>query len=112
VLGTCAGMIMLDRDHLGLLDVTCERNAFGRQVKSFETTVAVAGIGELGAVFIRAPWVSEHGARVEILAEVEGHPVAVKQDHVLAIAFHPELSGDSAVHAWLVDAARGYAAAR
>ena len=94
VLGTCAGMIMLDREHLGILDVRAERNAFGRQVRSFEAELE--GFGR--AVFIRAPWVAEHGPDVEVLAEVEGHPVAVRQGNVLAVAFHPELTDDTRVH--------------
>lgn len=102
VLGTCAGMIMLDRDHLGLLDVSASRNAFGRQLHSFEADIDVAGIGELRAVFIRAPWVDDHGDGVEVLAEVEGHPVAVRQGNILAVAFHPELTDDRRVHQWLV----------
>jgi pyridoxal 5'-phosphate synthase pdxT subunit len=101
VFGTCAGMIMLDRAHLGLLDVTCERNAFGRQLHSFEADLDLPGIagGPVRAVFIRAPWVRELGAGVEVLAEVDGHPVAVRQDHILAVSFHPELSEDTRVHA-------------
>jgi 5'-phosphate synthase pdxT subunit len=81
VLGTCAGLIMLDRDHLGLLDVRARRNAFGRQLRSFEADVDVRGLdgGPVRAVFIRAPWVEEHGDEVEVLAEVDGHPVAVRQ---------------------------------
>ena len=105
-LATCAGMIMLDADHLGLLDVRTRRNAFGRQVASFETDIALGALsnggGPLRAVFIRAPWVEEHGAGVEVLAELDGHPVAVREGEVLAVAFHPELSGDSRLHAWLV----------
>jgi 5'-phosphate synthase pdxT subunit len=107
-LGTCAGLIMLDREHLGLLDVTAERNAFGRQLHSFETDLDVRGFngGPMRAVFIRAPFVAEAGAGVEILAEVDGHSVAVRQDNVLAVAFHPELAGDPRLHAWLVGLAR------
>ena len=105
VLGTCAGLIMLDRAHLGLLDVTARRNAFGRQVKSFEADLNFDCECPLRAVFIRAPWVAEHGDGVEVLAEVDGHPVAVRQDNMLAVAFHPELSGDSRLHRWLVEAA-------
>jgi pyridoxal 5'-phosphate synthase pdxT subunit len=107
VLGTCAGLIMLDREHLGLLDVSARRNAFGRQVKSFEADLDLGfdGGGPLRAVFIRAPWVEEHGEGVEVLAEVDGHPVAVRQDNMLAVAFHPELSGDDRLHRWLVEAA-------
>jgi 5'-phosphate synthase pdxT subunit len=99
-------MIMLDRDHLGVLDVTARRNAFGRQVQSFEADVPVMGAGAMRAVFIRAPWVDEVGEGVEVLAEVEGHPVAVRQGNVLAVAFHPELTGDGRLHQWLVDRIR------
>jgi pyridoxal 5'-phosphate synthase pdxT subunit len=97
VLGTCAGMIVLDRAHLGVLDVRCERNAFGRQVRSFETDLEIEG-DPVHAVFIRAPWVTDAGPAVEVLAEVDGHPVAVRQGKVLAVAFHPELAGDRALH--------------
>jgi pyridoxal 5'-phosphate synthase pdxT subunit len=102
VLGTCAGMIMLDRDHLGVLDIQVRRNAFGRQLASFETELEFEG-APLDAVFIRAPWVEEAGEDVEVLAEVDGHPVAVRQGNVLAVAFHPELSSDLTLHRWLVD---------
>jgi 5'-phosphate synthase pdxT subunit len=111
-LGTCAGLIMLDRDHLGVLDVRAERNAFGRQVRSFEADLDVDGFGEaLRAVFIRAPWVADVGHGVEVLAEVEGRPVAVRQGDVLAVAFHPELTGDARLHEWLVDRIRSSAMA-
>jgi 5'-phosphate synthase pdxT subunit len=110
VLGTCAGMIMLDREHLDVLDVLTRRNAFGRQVSSFEADVAVTGAGAMRAVFIRAPWVEDVGEGVEVLAEVEGHPVAVRQGNVLAVAFHPELTGDARLHQWLVDRIRDQAA--
>ena len=102
VLGTCAGMIMLDREHLGLLDIAVRRNAFGRQLASFETDLEVDGT-PIHAVFIRAPWVEEVGDGVEVLAELDGHPVAVRQGNILAVAFHPELSGDLSLHEWLVD---------
>jgi pyridoxal 5'-phosphate synthase pdxT subunit len=105
VLGTCAGLIMLDRDHLGLLDVRARRNAFGRQRNSFEADLELDGLGPLRAVFIRAPWVEEHGDEVEVLAEVDGHPVAVRQGNILAVAFHPELTDDRALHRWLLDGA-------
>jgi 5'-phosphate synthase pdxT subunit len=100
VLGTCAGLIMLDRDHLGLMDIVARRNAFGRQVRSFEADLDVAGLegGPLRAVFIRAPWVEEHGDGVEVLASLDGHPVAVRQGPLMAVAFHPELSGDRRLH--------------
>jgi pyridoxal 5'-phosphate synthase pdxT subunit len=110
-LGTCAGLIMLDREHLGLLDVSARRNAFGRQVQSFEADVELGGLdgGPLRAVFIRAPWVEESGEDVEVLAELEGHPVAVRQGNILAVAFHPELTDDERVHAWLVGRVRQHA---
>jgi pyridoxal 5'-phosphate synthase pdxT subunit len=101
-LGTCAGLIMLDRDHLGLLDVRVRRNAFGRQIGSFEADLDFSG-EPLHAVFIRAPWVEEHGDEVEVLAEVDGHPVAVRQGNVLAVAFHPELTDERRLHRWLLD---------
>jgi 5'-phosphate synthase pdxT subunit len=100
ILGTCAGLIMLDRDHLGLMDVRARRNAFGRQRNSFECDLEVVGLNSepLRAVFIRAPWIAEHGPRVEVLAEVDGHPVAAREGTLLAIAFHPELAGDARLH--------------
>jgi 5'-phosphate synthase pdxT subunit len=108
VLGTCAGLIVLDREHLGLMDLTARRNAFGRQVASFEADLELAGLGgdPLRAVFIRAPWVEEAAPEVEILAEIDGHPVAVRQGNMLAVAFHPELTDDPRLHAWLLDRAR------
>ena len=103
-LGTCAGLIMLDREHLGLLDVTSRRNAFGRQRQSFEADLDVKDFngGPLRAVFIRAPWVEETGEGVEVLAEIDGHPVAVRQDNILAVAFHPEIAGEPRIHSWVV----------
>jgi pyridoxal 5'-phosphate synthase pdxT subunit len=107
-LGTCAGLIMLDRDHLGVLDVRARRNAFGRQVKSFEADVELDGIdgGPLRAVFIRAPWVDECGDDVDVLGEIDGHPIAVSEGNILAVAFHPELTDDGRVHEWLVERIR------
>ncbi len=101
LLGSCAGMIVADAAHLGLADYRCRRNAFGRQLASFETDLRIEGIGEetLRAVFIRAPWVDEHGPEVEVLASHGGHPVAVRDANLLAVAFHPELTDDSRVHA-------------
>jgi 5'-phosphate synthase pdxT subunit len=104
-LGTCAGLIMLDRDHLGLLDVSVRRNAFGRQIGSFETDLDFEG-EPLHAIFIRAPWVEQAGDDVEVLAEVDGHPVAVRQGNVLAVAFHPELTDERRLHQWLLEHAR------
>jgi 5'-phosphate synthase pdxT subunit len=101
IFGSCAGMIVCDRDHLGLADYLCRRNAFGRQLHSFEQDLRIEGLGEepLRAVFIRAPWVEEAGPGVEVLAEVEGHPVAVRDGGILAVAFHAELTDDSRLHA-------------
>ena len=101
ILGCCAGMIVCDRDHLGLADYSCRRNAFGRQLHSFEEDLVIERLGEepLRAVFIRAPWVEDEGPGVEVLAEVGGHPVAVRDGDILAVAFHPELTDDSRVHA-------------
>jgi pyridoxal 5'-phosphate synthase pdxT subunit len=106
VLGTCAGMIMLDREHLGVLDIGVRRNAFGRQLASFETRLDFDGV-PLDAIFIRAPWVEDVGDDVEVLAEVDGHPVAVRQGNILAVAFHPELSADLTLHRWLLDRVQG-----
>ena len=114
--GSCAGMIMLadtildgvdGQETIGGLGMTVRRNAFGRQVDSFEAGVRIDGFADpFHAVFIRAPWVDDHGDQVEVLAEVEGHPVAVRQGRILAVAFHPELSADLSLHQWLVDRVR------
>ncbi|OZD66703.1 pyridoxal 5'-phosphate synthase glutaminase subunit PdxT [Rhodococcus sp. 05-340-1] len=121
--GSCAGMILLaseildtrpDARHLDSLDITVRRNAFGRQVDSFETDLDVIGIdgGPVRAVFIRAPWVERVGEHVEVLATVPhgpaaGRVVAVRQNSVLATSFHPEVTGDDRVHALFVDMVRG-----
>lgn len=109
VLGTCAGMIMLDRSHLGILDISTERNAFGRQLRSFEADLELEGLDgrPLHAVFIRAPWVTETGPDVAVLAAVDDHPVAVRQGNVIAVAFHPELAGEARLHELLLKLARG-----
>ena len=101
VFGTCAGMIVCDDEHLGLIDATAARNAFGRQLQSFEADLELTGIGDepLRAVFIRAPWVDRCGPGVEVLARYEGHPVAIREGGVLACAFHPELTEDPRLHA-------------
>lgn len=121
--GSCAGMILLAREvldgrpdqrQLGGLDVVVRRNAFGRQVDSFETDLDVRGVpgGPVRAVFIRAPWVERAGPGVEVLAAAaDGHPVAVRQGPVLATSFHPELTGDVRVHALFCDMVRSPAAA-
>ncbi len=99
IFGTCAGMILLDRDHLGVVDIRTKRNAFGRQVRSFEADLDL-GLGEepVRAVFIRAPWIEEAGPGVEVLAEVDGHPVLAREGRILVAAFHPELTDDTRVH--------------
>jgi 5'-phosphate synthase pdxT subunit len=104
ILGSCAGMIVCDREHLGIGDYVCRRNAFGRQLHSFEQDLVLRGLGEepLRGVFIRAPWVEDHGPEVEILAEVDGHPVAVRDRNLLAVAFHAELTDDSRLHAFFM----------
>jgi 5'-phosphate synthase pdxT subunit len=106
VLGTCAGLIMLDRDHLDLMDIVARRNAFGRQVRSFEAEVEMPGFdgdgGAVRGVFIRAPWISEHGDGVEILATVDGHAIAARHGELLVVAFHPELAGETRLHRWLL----------
>jgi 5'-phosphate synthase pdxT subunit len=109
VLGTCAGLIMLDRAHLGLLDVRAERNAFGRQLRSFEADLEFDGLpgGPVHAVFIRAPWVAEYGPEVEVMASVDGHPVAVRQNNLIAVSFHPELTGEARLHALLLAGREG-----
>jgi 5'-phosphate synthase pdxT subunit len=101
VFGTCAGLILSDSDHLGLIDARARRNAFGRQRQSFERDLVVEGLGTepLRAVFIRAPWIEQHGEGVEVLAELDGHPVVARQGAVLVCAFHPELTEDSRLHA-------------
>lgn len=110
-LGSCAGLIMLDRDHLGAMDILASRNAFGRQVASFEADVELAGLegGPLRAVFIRAPWIAEHGEGVQVLAEVDGHPVAARQGGMIAVSFHSELTDDVRIHALLLAAVRARA---
>lgn len=100
VFGTCAGLIMLDREHLGVMDTVARRNAFGRQVHSFEADLDFPDLEgpPVRAVFIRAPWIEQAGPDVEILAEVDGHPVAARQGELLVISFHPELSDDRRLH--------------
>ncbi len=111
-LGSCAGLIMFDREHLGLMDIRASRNAFGRQIRSFEADIAMKGLegGPIRGVFIRAPWIAEHGPDVEILAEVDGHPVAARQGRTFAIAFHSELGEDDRVHRLFLRSAQEYAA--
>ncbi|HEY3185535.1 MAG TPA: pyridoxal 5'-phosphate synthase glutaminase subunit PdxT [Gaiellaceae bacterium] len=99
VLGTCAGMIVLDRDHLDLVDISVDRNAYGRQVASFEADLAVAGDDRpLRGVFIRAPRLREAGPDVEVLAELNGEPVLLREGRFIVASFHPELTDDTRVH--------------
>jgi pyridoxal 5'-phosphate synthase pdxT subunit len=110
VLGTCAGMIVLDRDHLGLADVVVDRNAYGRQVASFEADVDLAGEDEpLRGVFIRAPRVRDIGLDVEVLAELDGEPVLLRHGRVIVAAFHPELTEDTRVHERFLELVRAEA---
>jgi len=107
ILGTCAGMIVCDRDHLGLIDALARRNAFGRQLQSFEADLEfepASGVGPepVRAAFIRAPWIESYGESVEVLARWDDHPVAIREGNVLVCSFHPELTGDSRVHAILM----------
>ncbi|KRC48998.1 MULTISPECIES: pyridoxal 5'-phosphate synthase glutaminase subunit PdxT [unclassified Nocardioides] len=115
--GTCAGMILLadrieggtsDQETIGGLDATVRRNAFGRQVDSFEADLELTGLdAPVHAVFIRAPWVEQTGPEVEVLAEAHGHPVAVRQGHLLATSFHPEVDGDGRVHRLFLELVAG-----
>jgi len=113
LLGSCAGLILLDRDHLGVMDIRARRNAFGRQIRSFETDLQLSALsdGPLRGIFIRAPWIAEHGPEVEILAEVDGHAVAARQGPLLAVAFHSELSEDDRVHRLFLRSVGDYAGA-
>jgi 5'-phosphate synthase pdxT subunit len=107
VFGTCAGMILLDRDHLGLVDVSVRRNAYGRQVASFEADLALEDEDEpLRGVFIRAPRVAESGPDVEVLAEHDGEPVLLRDGRFLVASFHPELTDDTRVHELFLELVR------
>jgi pyridoxal 5'-phosphate synthase pdxT subunit len=107
VFGTCAGMIVLDREHLGLADLRVDRNAYGRQVQSFEAAVALAGDERpLEGVFIRAPRIRELGEGVEVLGELDGEPVLVRDGRLLLAAFHPELTDDTRVHERFIEMVR------
>jgi pyridoxal 5'-phosphate synthase pdxT subunit len=107
VFGTCAGMILLDREHLGLVDMSVQRNAYGRQVASFETDLElVGGEGSVRGVFIRAPRVSDVGPGVQVLAELDGEPVLLRDGRFLVASFHPELTDDTRVHELFLDLVR------
>ena len=114
VYGSCAGLILISekvldaipgQEGFGGLDVTTRRNAFGRQVDSFECDLTIKGISGSGfrAIFIRAPWIESFGENVEVLAEINGHPVAVRSGYILGTSFHPELTGDNRIHRYFVD---------
>ena len=114
VFGTCAGMILLanklsndDNVYLGTMNITVKRNAYGRQLGSFAETLDFTGVGEYPAVFIRAPYVESAGAGVEVLAECADKIVAVRQGHMLATAFHPELTDDLRIHAYFLNMIKG-----
>ena len=98
VLGTCAGLIMLDRNHLDVMDILAKRNAYGRQLGSFNYEGEFKGLGKVPMTFIRAPYIEEVGHDVEILATVEGKVVAARQKDMLVTAFHPELTDDTRIH--------------
>jgi pyridoxal 5'-phosphate synthase pdxT subunit len=114
VLGTCAGLILLDREHLGLIDIRARRNAFGRQLHSFEEDLDFPDLegGPVRAVFIRAPWIEDAGPGVEVLAAVDDHPVAARQGNLEVLSFHPELGDDTRLHAAFVERVRAASAAR
>jgi pyridoxal 5'-phosphate synthase pdxT subunit len=107
IMGTCAGMIVLDKEHLGLADVEVERNAYGRQVSSFEADLTLTGEDQpLRGVFIRAPRVRMTGEDVEVLAEHDGRPVLVRDGRILVASFHPELTDDARVHELFLNSVR------
>ena len=103
VFGTCAGLIMLDKSHLDVMDIKAKRNAYGRQLGSFNTQADFKGIGEVPMTFIRAPYIEEAGLEVEILANVDGKAVAARQKNMLVTAFHPELTDDTRIHQMFID---------
>ncbi|MBA3365008.1 MAG: pyridoxal 5'-phosphate synthase glutaminase subunit PdxT [Actinobacteria bacterium] len=113
LLGTCAGMILLDRQHLGLMDIDVERNAYGRQVASFEADLELSGEEKpLRGVFIRAPRVTALGPEVEVLAELDGEPVLLREGRFLVASFHPELTDDTRVHERFLELVRQWAYVR
>lgn len=112
--GTCAGFVLMGDEHLGLIDMSVDRNAFGPQIRSFETDLAVPAVGEpsVRAVLIRAPVASRVGNEAEVLAEIDGRPVAVRQENRTAISFHPELVGDARIHLFALGLANSQHAQR
>ena len=107
VFGTCAGMILLDDQHLGCMDITVKRNAYGRQLGSFQILHNIKGMGKVPMVFIRAPYVERVGTKVEVLSTLDNHVVAVRQDNMLACSFHPELTEDTRVHQYWLETISG-----
>lgn len=103
VFGTCAGLIMLDKAHLDVMDIKAKRNAYGRQLGSFNAQADFKGIGEVPMTFIRAPYIEDAGPEVEILANVDGKAVAARQKNMLVTAFHPELTDDTRIHQMFID---------
>ena len=106
VFGTCAGLIMLDADHLGTMNITVKRNAYGRQLGSFVAHGEMKGIGKIDMVFIRAPYIEKVGEGCEVLATVDGNIVAARQANQLVTAFHPELGEDTRIHRYFADICR------
>ncbi len=103
VFGTCAGLIMLDKEHLGTMDIVVKRNAYGRQLGSFYTEDEFKGIGKMPMTFIRAPYIEKAGPGVEIKSTVDGNIVAAQQDRLLVTSFHPELNGDTRIHQYFLN---------
>jgi 5'-phosphate synthase pdxT subunit len=112
VFGTCAGMIVVDRDHLGLADIVVDRNAYGRQIASFEADVPLEDGEPVRGVFIRAPRLRERGPDVEVLAELDGEPVLLRDGKVLVASFHPELTDDTRVHELFLESVKEVAGVR
>lgn len=107
VFGTCAGMILLDDQHLGCMDITVKRNAYGRQLGSFRKDYEVNGVGTVPMVFIRAPYIERCGDGVEVLSTLDGHIVAARQQNMLACSFHPELTEDTRIHEYWLSTING-----
>lgn len=106
VFGTCAGLIMLDAQHLGTMDIVVRRNAYGRQLGSFSVNHDVKGIGSVPMVFIRAPYIEKVGENVSVLSQLDGHIVAARQDNQFVCSFHPELTDDTRIHQYFLDIVR------
>lgn len=103
VFGTCAGMILLDDQHLGVMDISVRRNAYGRQLGSFYAEHEFRGLGQIPMTFIRAPYIERAGVKVEILSELDEHIIAARQNNMLVTSFHPELNDNLAVHKYFLE---------